>query len=219
MLFVCPEGAEPQLAEELRAFGASELQLGRAWVRCLDPPGPEEAGIGGLTVALRACLGSAVTSRVLWPVGRFAAVDAASLYAGARRLPWHDWLAPQKTVAVRARRTEGQLSHGPYVAQVVKDALCDAMREQLGARPDVDRKEPDLLVQVAIRRGEAEIWLDLSGPGLASRGRTPDRGAAPLKEHLAAAILRKAAGRRAPPAASRWSIPCAAAAPFCSRPA
>lgn len=189
MRFVCSQGAEALLTRELQGLGAITLLPGRAQVRCSDPPAADEAGIGGLRVALRACLSSHLCSRVLWPVGDFAATDAESLYAGAAAIDWARLLRPGSTFAVRCRRSEGQLHHGPYVAQVVKDALVDSLRRTRGERPDVDRQSPDVSVQIAIHHGRAEVALDLAGRSLHERGLRTESGPAPLKEHVAAAML------------------------------
>ena len=61
-----------------------------------------------------------------------------------------------------------------------------------GARPDVDRDEPDVRVRIHVDRRGATVYLDLSGAKLHRRGWRVEQGAAPIKETLAAAMLWRA---------------------------
>ena len=77
-----------------------------------------------------------------------------------------------------------------FAALKIKDAICDRLKSELGARPDVDKERPDLLVQAHFSRGRCTLSLDATGSSLHERGyREQSGGAAPLKETLAAAIL------------------------------
>jgi putative N6-adenine-specific DNA methylase len=77
-----------------------------------------------------------------------------------------------------------------FAALKIKDAICDRLKSELGARPDVDKERPDLQVQAHFSRGRCVLSLDASGTSLHERGyRDQSGGAAPLKETLAAAIL------------------------------
>jgi putative N6-adenine-specific DNA methylase len=77
-----------------------------------------------------------------------------------------------------------------FAALKIKDAICDRLKSELGARPDVDKERPDLLVQAHFSRGRCTLSLDATGSSLHERGyREQSGGAAPLKETLASAIL------------------------------
>ena len=77
-----------------------------------------------------------------------------------------------------------------FAALKIKDAICDRLKSELGARPDVDKERPDLQVQAHFSRGRCVLSLDASGSSMHERGyRDQSGGAAPLKETLAAAIL------------------------------
>jgi putative N6-adenine-specific DNA methylase len=75
------------------------------------------------------------------------------------------------------------------VALKVKDAVVDVLREALGARPDVDTKDPDVRIVLHVHRDQAALSLDLAGAPLHRRGYRAITTEAPLKESLAAAIL------------------------------
>jgi 23S rRNA (guanine2445-N2)-methyltransferase / 23S rRNA (guanine2069-N7)-methyltransferase len=175
-------GTEEVLAEELRELGLRRVAAGRGGVSFGE----------GLDEAYRACLWSRVASRVLLPLARFEAGDAASLYEGVHAIPWCDHLAPSSRFAVKAAGAPAAAGPSHFVALKTKDALVDRIREEKGSRPSVDKARPDLRVHVHTRGSAVTVSLDLAGRGLHRRG-TGRRGvAAPLRENLAAALLRLA---------------------------
>jgi putative N6-adenine-specific DNA methylase len=127
--------------------------------------------------------------RVLLPLARFPAPDAAALYEGASRVDWSEWLTTRTTLAVEASGATPELTHTGYAALKVKDAVVDALRARLGARPDVDVRDPDVRIVLHLSRGEGELSLDLAGEPLHRRGYRVAMTDAPLKETLAAAVL------------------------------
>ncbi len=176
----CAKGTEGALRRELSALRLHAVRGERGGV----------SFEGKLEAGMQACLHSRVAMRVLLKLGRFPAGDAASLYDGARALPWGDWLTDRTTLAVEATvRDAPALSHSGFAALKVKDAVVDALRERLGARPDVDPKDPDVRVVLHLAGGEAALSLDLAGEPLHRRGYRAVTGVAPLKETLAAAVL------------------------------
>jgi putative N6-adenine-specific DNA methylase len=72
----------------------------------------------------------------------------------------------------------------------VKDAVCDRLRELSGSRPSIDTAQPDVRVFAFLTINECTLYLDTSGDPLFKRGWRLDKGAAPLRENLAAGILR-----------------------------
>ncbi len=127
--------------------------------------------------------------RVLLELGRFPAADAAGLYAGARTVDWPEWLTARSTLAVEASVASSAITHSGFAALKVKDAVVDALRDRLGARPDVDPKDPDVRVVLHLARDQATLSLDLAGEPLHRRGWRAAVTEAPLKETLAAAAL------------------------------
>jgi 23S rRNA (guanine2445-N2)-methyltransferase / 23S rRNA (guanine2069-N7)-methyltransferase len=182
-LFVtCAKGVEDLLRDEL-------LQLG------LPPPRVTVAGMrveGGLDAAYRICLHSRLASRVLWPLAEFEAGDARMLHAGVQTLDWASVLAASGSLTVDANLSQSGLTHSQFAAQTVKDAIVDQFRDATGVRPSVDREQPDARINLHLRRDHATLTLDLSGAPLHQRGWRQAQGAAPLKEHLAAAVLLRA---------------------------
>jgi 23S rRNA (guanine2445-N2)-methyltransferase / 23S rRNA (guanine2069-N7)-methyltransferase len=177
-----PKGMEPLLADELRTLGGRKIAQSRGGVRFT----------GRLEEAYRVCLWSRIAGRVLMPIARFSAPDAEALYAGVNALPWEDHLDPQGTLAVDFTATRSAITHTHYGALKVKDAVVDRFRARVGVRPSVDTRRPHVRINVHVAKDEATVSLDLSGDSLHRRGYREEGVAAPLKEHLAAAILLRA---------------------------
>ena len=177
-LATCAKGTEGALRRELSA-----LHLGAHGIRGgVSFEGPLEAG-------MRACLHARTAMRVLLELARFEAPDAGALYEGARAIPWDRWLTVRTTLAVEASVSSSVITHSGFAALKVKDAAVDALRDKLGARPDVDAKDPDVRIVLHLAKGLATISLDLAGEPLHRRGYRAVTTQAPLKETLAAAVL------------------------------
>ncbi|HET6633064.1 MAG TPA: bifunctional 23S rRNA (guanine(2069)-N(7))-methyltransferase RlmK/23S rRNA (guanine(2445)-N(2))-methyltransferase RlmL [Rhodanobacteraceae bacterium] len=178
----CAKGLEYLLRDELAALGAAEVHEARAGVHFE----------GALEIAYRACLESRLAGRILLPLAEFAAPDDAALYAGVAAIDWAEQMAPTATLAVDAVCTQSAIQHSRFAAQRVKDAIVDQFRERAGTRPDVDLEQPDLRLNLHLKRDQATLSVDLAGQPLHRRGWRTAAGAAPLKEDLAAAILLRA---------------------------
>ncbi|MDY7229222.1 THUMP domain-containing class I SAM-dependent RNA methyltransferase [Hyalangium rubrum] len=175
-------GTEDLLAEELRDLGARRIRQDRGGVRFM----------ASLDEALRVCLWSRIAMRVLYPLGEFEAHGADGLYEAAASVPWEEHLTPDHTFAVEATLKDSEHSHSGFVALKVKDALVDRMRGTMGARPDVNTRTPDISVVAHLAREKLSLSLDLCGDPLNRRGYRVRPTPAPLKETLAAALLRAA---------------------------
>jgi putative N6-adenine-specific DNA methylase len=132
---------------------------------------------------------SRLATRVLLPLAQFPCPDTETLYNEAKKIAWLDYLDETKTFAIDANINHPQIRHSLYGAQLVKDAICDTIREKKGARPSVDTKNPDVQLNVFIQNKRATISLDTSGAPLYKRGWKEAGGEAGLPETLAAAIL------------------------------
>jgi putative N6-adenine-specific DNA methylase len=185
----CAAGTERALADELREIGVGPIKTTRGGV------GFE----GHYERALRVCLWSRVAVRVLLQIGELPCPDGDALYAGMRRIEWSEHIRPNQTLAVSAVSKDSALSHTMFIAQRTKDAIVDPLRERFGSRPSVDRDDPDVQVFVRVVKDVATVHLDLAGEALHRRGWREPGAEAPLKETLAAAILRLAGWDRERP--------------------
>jgi putative N6-adenine-specific DNA methylase len=63
------------------------------------------------------------------------------------------------------------------------------MRADRGVRPSVDKRAPDVRVNVHLTERDATVYLDTSGEPLFKRGYRRDADDAPLRENLAAGLI------------------------------
>lgn len=177
-----PRGLEALLAEEIETLGGQDIKTVRSGVSFL----------GTQETAYRVCLWSRVAGRLLLKLAEFPAETPEALYAGVQNINWSAHLMPEGTLAVDCAIVQSEISHTHFASLKVKDAIVDQFRDQMGTRPNVELERPDIRVNTYLFRNKATISLDLSGESLHRRGYRKDGGEAPLKEHLAAALLLKA---------------------------
>ena len=182
----CPKGLEYLLADELTALGATRATAALAGVNVE----------GEMVLALRAVLWSRLASRVLWPLTEFECGDEQALYDGVATIDWAEHLQPTGTLLVDAHVSGTAITHERFAAQRVKDAVVDRLRERFGVRPSVDVEQPDLRLNLVLRKGRATLSVDLGGGSLHRRGWRRMQNEAPLKENLAAAVLLRGAWPR-----------------------
>ncbi len=186
MLFLpCAGGVEALLADEAARIsgGRCEAARGGVWVDAAPSGDSDEVA------AMRLNLESRLATRVLVPLADGPYRDEHDLYALARRVDWQRWLTPEHTLRVDVQAMRSPLKSLNFAALRIKDAICDALREQHGARPSVDTHRPDLPVSLFVGPDHAMLYADTSGEPLFKRGWREATGEAPLKETLAAAML------------------------------
>jgi len=182
-LFIsCADHLEPLLIEELKNLGLVDLKLD---FRGVWAPNTLE-NIYKINYLSR------LATRVLLPLAKFGCPDPQTLYAETKKIPWLDYLDETKTIAIDANINHPQIRHSLYGAQLVKDAICDVIREKKGTRPSVDIKIPDVQLNLFIQKNQATLSFDTSGAPLYKRGWKEANVEAGLSETLAAAILVRA---------------------------
>ena len=194
----CADGLENLLVEELQELiqnqGASitEKKAGRIIIQ------------GTLETAYRICLWSRLASRVLLPIHHYelekthdARDVAEEIYEGAMSFDWSLIFSPSSTFAIRLQ-TERDIKVNPQFATLrAKDGVVDSFMEAQGRRPSIDTKQPEITLFVLAGKFAHTFCLDLSGDSLHRRGYRRYMTDAPIKENLAAAILRLAGWNKA----------------------
>lgn len=178
----CPRGLETALAEELIELGLVGAQASSAGVQLRGP----------YDFVYRINLHSRLASRVLWRVAHGEYKTENDLYAAALALPWHDLFDVKRTIAVKVDAQKSPLRSLDFVTLRIKDAVCDQFRAAVGARPDVSTQEPDVRIYAFLTASEYSLYLDTSGKPLFQRGYRRESVEAPLRENLAAGMLRLA---------------------------
>ena len=177
---ICPRGLEALLADELAACGASEITPVAGGVRFA----------GDWHVCYRANLESRIATRILWHIVKGPYAKEEDIYRLAVRQLWPNHFAVSRTLRVVTTAIKCPLKSLDYVTLRIKDAVCDRFREDLGERPNIDTRQPDVSVHIFLTENECTLYLDTSGQPLWQRGFRKATVAAPIKENLAAGILR-----------------------------
>jgi putative N6-adenine-specific DNA methylase len=191
----CPRGLEQVLAAELAALKARDIK-------------PVDGGVafaGDLALCYAANLESRVASRVLWQVGAARYRTEHDIFDAARALPWARLFDVGLTIRVNVSAIKSPVRSLDFVTLRVKDAVCDVFRAAHGKRPDVDTESPGVRIHAFLTRDEATFYLDTSGEALFKRGWRAAGGDAPIRENLAAGILKL----------TGWSAPTPLFDPMC----
>ncbi|HTJ94653.1 MAG TPA: class I SAM-dependent RNA methyltransferase [Pararobbsia sp.] len=180
----CPRGLEAPLAAELREISVhAPIKVGA------EVPGGVHFA-GEWAAAMAANLHSRIASRVLLKIAARPYRNEHDIFAFALEQPWERWFTANQTLRIDVTAIKSPLRSLEFTTLRVKDAVCDRLRDKTGARPNIDTAEPDVRIFVFVTATDCTLYLDTSGDPLFKRGWRLDKGAAPLRENLAAGILR-----------------------------
>lgn len=182
----CPRGLEAALAEEL-------LEIGQQYSATLKVHNQVPGGVhcsGELTDAYRINLHSRIASRVLMRMAHISYQNENHIYDLALAQEWEDWFSVDHTIRVDVTAIKSPLKSLEFITLKIKDAICDRFRDQFDKRPSVDTHNPDIRIVGFLDARHFTLYLDTSGEALFKRGWRLDTGDAPLRENLAAGLLR-----------------------------
>lgn len=176
----CPRGLEPLLVEDLSAAGVAHakqipggVHFSADWPACYS-----------------ANLHSRIATRILWQVSRGPYLKEDDIYRQALAVPWPTWFDAGQTIRVDITALKCPLRSLEFITLRIKDALCDRFRADVGKRPSVDTREPEVRIHGFLSASECTLYIDTSGAPLYQRGLRQKTVEAPLKENVAAGILR-----------------------------
>ncbi|OWW20114.1 THUMP domain-containing class I SAM-dependent RNA methyltransferase [Noviherbaspirillum denitrificans] len=181
----CPRGLEAALAEELNEIAQQSKTLK---VHNQVPGGVHCSG--SLTDSYRINLHSRIASRVLMRIAHSKYVNENDIYDLTLAQPWEDWFGVEHTIRVDLTAIKSPLKSLEFTTLKIKDAVCDRFRDQFGERPSVNTRTPDMRITGFLDAHTYTIYLDTSGEALFKRGWRQETGDAPLRENLAAGLLR-----------------------------
>jgi putative N6-adenine-specific DNA methylase len=142
--------------------------------------------------AYRINLHSRIASRVLLRIANRTYANENDIYDLVLEQPWEDWFGVDHTIRVDITAIKSPLTSLEFTTLKIKDAVCDRFRDQFGRRPSVNTRTPDMRIMGFLDQRNFTIYLDTSGEALFKRGWREETGDAPLRENLAAGLLRVA---------------------------
>jgi putative N6-adenine-specific DNA methylase len=187
---VSAPGMHPFTREELEELGIGSLD-GQGQAEEASQAGGVELS-GSLADVYAANLQLRTASRLLVRLGTFTAKNFPELRKKAGRLPWEEYLRPGSALALRATSHKSKLYHSGAVAERIAGAIADRLKKAPVLVPFDENAEgsPPQLVVVRLVNDECTVSIDSSGEGLHRRGYRKATAKAPLRETLAAAMLR-----------------------------
>lgn len=174
-------GIEILLADEIKELGAESVTQKPEGVYFQAP----------LSLGYKICLWSRMATRILLKLGEGDANNAEELLATSSKVAWSEVFDQSQTFAIDFVGKSEEIRNSQFGGLTVKDAIVDHFRDQGLPRPSVQKTDPDIRFQARLLRNEVVLYLDFSGRGLFQRGYRQDTGAAPLKENLAAAMIKR----------------------------
>ncbi|MDR3352004.1 MAG: THUMP domain-containing protein [Zoogloeaceae bacterium] len=176
----CPRGLEGLLVEELTAAGASSIRAA-----------PGGVGFSGdWPLCWRMNLESRIATRILWRLQESVYHAEEDIYRAALALAWEKHFDLSRTFRVETTAIRAPLKSLDFVTLRIKDAVCDRFRARLGERPSIDTHAPEVRIHAFLTQQHCTLYLDTSGAPLWQRGLRHANVDAPLKENLAAGILK-----------------------------
>ena len=176
----CAAGVEDFLADEVQRITGEPLAF------------KARGGVGVVASwreALRLNLHSRLAQRVLVQLWHGGYRNEQDLYRAASEVAWEIWFTPRQTIKVEITAQHSPLTSLNFAALKIKDAVCDRFRAKRGERPSVNTTWPDVRIYAHLTTDECTLYIDTSGEPLFKRGWREDKGDAPLKETLAAAMI------------------------------
>ncbi len=182
-------GLESLAVDELLELGYDRSQL-----TVTDGQIVMDAGAGVAMATARLNVQLRTVERVLVQLAQFTAVDFDSLFSLTREQPWEDWLERGVAFHINGYSRKSALFGISACQSIVKKAIVSRLAEAMGLAPGSHVPEDPAVglvrIQFGIVRDVVTLMVDTSGDGLHKRGYRPLRNEAPLKETLAAAIVR-----------------------------
>jgi putative N6-adenine-specific DNA methylase len=176
----CPRGLETPLAVELAGLGASAVQTVAGGV----------AFEGDARVVYRVNLESRIATRLLLRLFTLPYRSEEDIYRASYELDWPQRFDVGRSIRVYLTAQRCPLKSLDFLTLRIKDAVCDRFRSAVGSRPNVDTRAPEVRIHAFLDATQFTLYLDTSGEPLFKRGARAAAGEAPLKENLAAGILR-----------------------------
>ena len=178
LIATCAAGVEALVGNELRDLGY-EVQVENGRVRFEGTA----KDISKTNLWLR------VADRVKIVVGEFEATTFDDLFEKTKALPWDDYIPMDGAFPISGKSVKSTLYSVPDVQRIVNKAVAEKIKEtyfRRGMLPETGAKYP---IEISLRKDHAMLTLDTTGDSLFKRGYRTEKGGAPLKENLAAALI------------------------------
>ncbi|ALN76429.1 MULTISPECIES: THUMP domain-containing class I SAM-dependent RNA methyltransferase [Staphylococcus] len=181
LLAVCPMGLESIVAKEVQELGyETRIENGRIYFE------------GDESAIVKANLWLRTADRVKLIVGQFEAVTFDELFEKTKALPWEAIISKDGKFPVQGRSLKSKLFSVPDVQAITKKAIVERLKHAYKIPGWLEESGANYPVEVNILKDKVLLTIDTSGSGLNRRGYRLKQGEAPIKETLAAALVKLA---------------------------
>ena len=180
----CLFGLEKFVGEEIDACGGKRLETidGRV------------VFTGNEDVLARANVNLRTAERVYIRVGAFHAETFTELFDGVKKLPWEDYIGKRDAFPVKGHAIKSALHSIPDCQSIIKKAVVERLKHAY--KIDwFEETATKFQIEFFILNDEVSVMLDTSGLPLHKRGYRTEAGVAPIRETLAAALVKIARPR------------------------
>lgn len=132
--------------------------------------------------------------RVLICMGSFQAKSFDDLFEGTKALAWEQFIPMDGAFPVKGHALTSTLHSIPDCQKIIKKAIVNRLGTKYGVSW-FEETGAKYQVQFSIMNDTVELFLDTSGAGLHKRGYRANSNAAPLRETLAAGMIKIARWR------------------------
>lgn len=181
LIATAASGLEALTGKELRNLGIDcQVENGRARFQ------------GTVKTIAETNLWLRTADRVKIVVGEFDAYTFDELFEKVKALPWEEYLPLDAAFPVAGKSIKSKLYSTPDCQAITKKAIVERMRTYYHRPQNVPLIETGALysLEVILRKDHVMILLDTTGPSLFKRGYRLEKGGAPLKENMAAALVK-----------------------------
>ncbi|SZD72631.1 Ribosomal RNA large subunit methyltransferase L [Candidatus Ornithobacterium hominis] len=175
-------GFETILAKEVSELGGADVKIKNRLVEFYGDTGFMYKANYSLRTALR----------ILKPLKKAKAKNEDELYELAKDFTWEEIFNFNQTFRIDFTIYSPNFKHSQFAALRVKDAIADRFMEKFSKRPNVEKNQPDIIVNLHISHTTVTLSLDTSGEPLFKRGYRVETGPAPINEVMAAGLLKMA---------------------------
>lgn len=133
---------------------------------------------------------SRLATRILAPLVSFECTHPRDIYRFASQIKWTDFFSTAHSYGIFSTISSSPVGSAKKAGSAVTGAISDWFRSKFGMRPDLNRETPDVWLNLHIRKDRAAISLDTSGSALFQRGYRKAAYSGPIKETVAAAVIR-----------------------------
>ncbi len=171
-------GIEALVGKELRTLGYDcQVENGKAYFSGND------YDIAKTNIYLR------TADRIKIVFGQFTAKTFDALFEQTKALPWEQILPVDAEFPVSGKSVKSTLHSVPNCQSIVKKAIVNRLSAAYARKTHLPETGALYPIEVSILKDVVTLTIDTSGTSLFKRGYRTEKGGAPLKENMAAALV------------------------------